>query len=354
MQKIKRLFVVLLLVLTGSVQGQESDTLRVATKLFPPLVLEQGDRFTGFSIQLWEAIASVAGIDYELYEVETVTDQLEAVQNGEADVALAGITITAEREAVLDFSFPYFDSGLQIMVEPEESTPISHALSSLLAPGFLQFLALTLSLIFVVANILWLVESRHNRKISKSYFPGIFQMLWWSAVTVIGYDDTPPVTWAGRLMALLWMFSGIFLIANLTASLSAGATVRVLQGTINDVADLRSHRVATVAGTTSALYLENAGIGYIGVQDIDEAYDLLRNDNVDAIVYDAPVLLYYVNTQITDDFIIVGQPFGREEYGIALPEGSPHRETINRAILSLEEDGTYQRIYNRWFGALDN
>ncbi|MBZ0296351.1 MAG: transporter substrate-binding domain-containing protein [Anaerolineae bacterium] len=354
MQKMKLLFAALLLVITGSVQAQESDTLRVATKLFPPLVLEQGNGFTGFSIQLWEAIAEAAGLKYELYEVETVTDQLEAVQRGDADAAIAGITITAEREAVLDFSFPYFDSGLQIMVQPEESTPLGHALSALITPGFLQFLGLTIGLILVVAHVLWLVESRRNSKISSSYLPGILQMLWWSAVTVIGYDDVPPVTWAGRVMALLWMFSGIFLIANLTASLSAGATVRVLQGTINDVADLRSHRVATVGGTTSALYLDNSGIGYIAAQSIDEAYDLLRNDQVDAVVYDAPVLLYYVNTQTTDNFIIAGQPFGREEYGIALPEDSPYRETINRAILSLEEDGTYQRIYNRWFGALES
>ncbi|MAS36905.1 MAG: amino acid ABC transporter substrate-binding protein [Anaerolineaceae bacterium] len=344
------LFVILFNLTAGILHAQETEPLRVATKLFPPLVLKQSDLFTGFSIQLWEAIASNAGLDYELYEVETVVDQLDAIQNGDADVAIAGITITAEREQVLDFSFPYFDAGLQIMVREDEITPISHALAAVLSPDFLQFLLMFVGLILVAAHILWFIERRRNPKISASYLPGISQMLWWSAVTVIGYDDVPPSTIGGRVMALIWMFAGIFLIANLTASLSAGATVRELQSSISDISDLRNNRVATVNGTTSAQYLATAGIRYTGTETIDEAYELLRDRNVEAVVYDAPVLLYYVITHEDDIFRTVGQPFGMEEYGIALPEGSPHRETINRAILSLLEDGTYQQIYNRWFG----
>ena len=90
-----RVFVLIGLV-TGLFAGnmvtaqEENDTLRVATKLFPPLVVAQGDGFAGFSIQFWEAIAELTGIEYEFYEVETVTDQIEAVRNGEADAAIAG------------------------------------------------------------------------------------------------------------------------------------------------------------------------------------------------------------------------------------------------------------------------
>jgi polar amino acid transport system substrate-binding protein len=352
MRKLKYLIPVMCLaLLVSSVQAQEETHFRIATKLFPPLVLRQDDQFTGFSIQLWDAIAKVAGITYEWYEVETVTDQLEAVQNGEADAALAGITITAEREAVLDFSFPYFDSGLQIMIRQDELSPINNVLSALLSPDFVQFLLVFLLLIFLVANILWFIERRQNEYVAETYWQGMGRMIWWSAVTVIGYDDVVPKTRAGRVMALVWMFAGIFLIANLTASLSAGATVRELRSNINDLSDLRSQRVATVDGTTSSAYLLNAGIGYTGVETIEEAYELLRNEDVEAVVFDAPVLRYYIKNQTDDEFVVVGQVFGKEEYGIALPENSPHRETINRAILGLLEDGTYQQIYNRWFGA---
>lgn len=352
MSRLKYLMLALcILLVVGGVQAQEETThFRVATKLFPPLVLQQDDQFTGFSIQLWDAIARATGITYELYEVETVADQLAAVQTGEADAALAGITITAEREAVLDFSFPYFDTGLQIMIRQDETSPIDHVLSALLSPQFVQFLLVFVLLIFAVANLLWLMERRRSQHVPENYFHGMSRMIWWSAVTVIGYDDVVPTTRAGRIMALVWMFAGIFLIANLTATLSAGATVRELRSNINDLADLRDQRVATVDGTTSSAYLLNAGIGYTGVSSIDEAYALLRNNEVQAVVFDAPVLMYYVNNQTDDAFVLVGQTFGKEEYGIALPENSLHRETINRAILSLLEDGTYQQIYNRWFG----
>jgi polar amino acid transport system substrate-binding protein len=300
---------------------------------------------------LWETIARTAGISYEWYEVESVADQLQAVQSGEADAALAGITITAEREDVLDFSYPYLDTGLQIMIRQDETSTIDNVLNAVLSPELVQFLIIFALLIFLVANLLWLVERRHSSHRSETYWHGLGKMMWWSAVTVIGYDDVAPVTHAGRLMALVWMFAGIFLIANLTATLSAGATVRQLRSSINDVADLRNQRVATVEGTTSAAYLLQAGIGYIGVNHIEEAYALLRAGDVAAIVFDAPVLLYHVRTHASDEFVMVGQTFSKEEYGIALPEDSPYRETINRAILRLFEDGTYEQLHNRWFGA---
>ena len=109
-------------------------------------------------------------------------------------------------------------------------------------------------------------------------------------------------------------------------------------------------RVVTVAGTTSAQFLNNAGIGYTDVTLIEEAYELLRTEQVDAVVYDAPVLLNYIQNEGDDEFRTAGQPFGTDQYGIVLPEGSPYYETINHAILQLQEDGTYQHIYERWFG----
>jgi ABC-type amino acid transport substrate-binding protein len=180
---------------------------------------------------------------------------------------------------------------------------------------------------------------------------GMQRVLWWTTVTVIGYDDQPPATRLGRFVALLWMFAGIFLIANLTASLSAGATVRELRSSIHTLADLQGQRVVTVAGSTSASYLDRHGIAYTGLKTIDDAYDALMEGEADAVVYDAPVLRYYVAQSRNADLQIVGSTIETEKYGIALPTGSPYREPINRAILKLLEDGTYQQLYIAWFGA---
>jgi polar amino acid transport system substrate-binding protein len=82
---------------------------------------------------------------------------------------------------------------------------------------------------------------------------------------------------------------------------------------------------------------------------IEEAYELLKNDQVDAIVYDAPVLQYYVATSNDGRLIVVGDTFKREDYGIALPPNSAYEEEINKALLEISLNGRGDEIYRRWF-----
>jgi ABC-type amino acid transport substrate-binding protein len=349
------LLIPLLLLLSTSYRGalavQEDQTpLRVVTKPLPPFVIKSGDSFIGFSIELWDALAEELNVPYEFYEVETVTQQLEAVENNEADVAIAGITITEIREEFVDFTYPYFDSGLQILVLEHESSPLLNTVRAILSESFLQYLLVFLLLILVTAHIYWFFE-RRNPQFPSGYRQGITQVLWWTTVTVIGYDDKPPGTRFGRFIAIIWMFAGIFLIANLTATLSAGATVRELRSSIRSISDLQGQRVVTVGGSTSANHLRSQGIQFSEVTIIEEAYDALLQGKADAIVYDAPVLRYYVANAGNPDLELVGTLIETEKYGIALPTGSPYREPINRATLKLMEDGTYQELYERWFGA---
>ena len=345
--------IALLLSLSAAATAQD-EPLRVATKPFPPLVTVQADSFNGFSIEFWDAVARELGLDYEFYEVESVGDQIAAVQNGDADAAIAGITITEEREEVIDFSFPYFDSGLQIMVTQEAASPLQNALRAVLAPEMLQYLGVFVLFILIIAHAIWLIERRANPNFPREYGRGIAKALWWSTVTAIGYDDDPPRSVSGRLLALAWMFAAIFLIASLTASLSAAATVRELRSDIRGINDLQGQRVVTVENTTSSRHLQNAGISFFGVDSIEAAFERLEAGRADAVVYDAPVLRDYIKTSGSTEFGLAGSVFAPERYGIALPEGSPHREAINRAILKLQEDGTYSRLYDRWFSVAEN
>src|SRR5262249_8900958 len=196
------------------------------------------------------------------------------VKNGQADAAIAGITITDKREGQVDFTYPYFDSGLQIMVRMAPESPLVATVRAITSPPFIQYVVVFLVLIVGTAHIYWLVERRHP-DFPRSYREGMGLLLWWSTLTVLGYDDRPPGTRAGRLVAIIWMFAGIFLVANLTAVLSASATVRQLRSDIRSISDLRGQRVATAAGTTSADYLQANGISFQGVAVIDDAYSLL-------------------------------------------------------------------------------
>ncbi len=68
------------------------------------------------------------------------------------------------------------------------------------------------------------------------------------------------------------------------------------------------------------------------------------------MVFDPPVFLYFAAHSGLGRVVVVGQPFRKESYGIVMRDASTYRKPINRALLSLQEDGTYQELYDKWFG----
>src|ERR1051325_1499154 len=92
----------------------ELGTLRVATRIVRPFVFEQQGQLTGFSIELWQEISRELDAKSKFNVEPSVNDILEAVKSNQADLGIAAISITAERERDWDFSQPMFDAGLQI------------------------------------------------------------------------------------------------------------------------------------------------------------------------------------------------------------------------------------------------
>lgn len=329
-----------------------AEVLRVVTKEIEPFVFID-DPLQGFSIDLWEELARAGGVEYEYVVVDTVTEQLDAIAQGEADVAMAAISITEAREERVDFSFPYFDAGLGILAHTSTQSPVLALLQSgeLVVP-LLRILSLLLLVIVIAGHIIWLVERRRNPDFPSGYVTGVWEGIWWAAVTVttVGYGDRTPRSIVGRLFGLLWMFAGLFIIANFTAGVTTRLTIQQIQGTINGPQDLPGKAVATVEGSTAAAWLTEAHIPHLTVPTADEAYALLVDATVQAVVYDHPVLRYHALNFGDGRIQVVGTPFNEEHYGIAFAQDSPLREEINRALLQLREDGTYERIYRDWFG----
>ncbi len=217
----------------------------------------------------------------------------------------------------------------------------------------LQIIFVVFAFIVSIAFIFWLVERRNKHEdFPKGALAGFGEALWWACVTVVtvGYGDRVPRSFWGRAVAIFWMFMGLFLISNFTATITSELTLRQLQGTIRSVDDLANKRVITVANTTGDRYLQQRGIRHSIVTTIDEGYRLIESGAADAIVYDAPVLLHYALRGGAGKVRMVGSIFNHEAYGIAFGQGSPLREEINRILLEIREDGTYGRIYSRWFG----
>jgi polar amino acid transport system substrate-binding protein len=70
-------------------------------------------------------------------------------------------------------------------------------------------------------------------------------------------------------------------------------------------------------------------------------------------VGEAQTLAYVVNHFSRGNVRMVGPTFDSFDYGIALQSGSPIREGLNAAILQIREDGTLDRIREKWFGVHD-
>jgi polar amino acid transport system substrate-binding protein len=328
------------------------EPIKVVTKDIEPFVFITDSSLSGFSIDLMEVLAKDSGLEYEYLIVDTVQDQLSALENNEADLAIAAISITEEREKRVNFSHQYFVSGLGIMTHARIPHTLSDTLRAALSPNILRILAGLLITILIAAHIIWLVERRRHDDFPHSYLRGIWEGIWWSVVTVttVGYGDKVPIGRLGRFFGIVWMLTGLFLIANFTAAVTSELTVQRLEGKIEKPEDLYGKRVTTVAGSTADEWLTTEGIRHTTVTTIEEAYLLLDDLEVQAVVYDHPVLLYHAHKNPIKNYAVSEEPFNTEVYGIALPEGSPLRENINLVLLRTLENGQYNRIFHKWFG----
>lgn len=331
--------------------------LRVATRLIPPLVVKDGDALSGFSIDLWNALANKLQIKTTYQLTTDVEALLESVRSRRAEVGIAAISITSERDATLDFSQPILNAGLQILVRGKDGAdpvnPLQGLLRLLFSPVILVWLGIALILIVLPAHVLWFLERRQADGMipTEKYFPGIFHALWWAAGTLATQADQMPRNWLARIVAALWMFTSVVFVAYYTAQLTATLTVEQIQGAIRGPEDLPAKQVATTRGSTAAAYLTKQHALVQEFDTIDQAYDALLKDSVDAVVFDAPVLLFFAGHDGKARVRTAGPVFHREDYGIVFPENSPWRKKVDLALLALREDGTYEQLYEKWFGA---
>ncbi|HEX4524656.1 MAG TPA: transporter substrate-binding domain-containing protein [Casimicrobiaceae bacterium] len=325
--------------------------LRVAVKPIAPFVLKRGTELTGFSVDLWNALAQRLRIDTVWVEVKTVDDQLQAVKSGEADVAIAAITITKEREKAVDFTQPYFDSGLQILVRAQRSNQLVDAFDSVPWITVATLLGVFIAIMFVMANVLWIVERRTSRHFQKGYLKGMGEGLWGVALIVATgeHGDRQAARIVKRLIVFLMWLVGVVLIAQLTATVTSVQTVDRLNTNIRGPEDLGGKIIATVPGTVAADYLTEHGLRYVEAATGDDGYKLLLQGRVQAMVFDAPTLQYWSARRGNGSLRVVGPMFAPEKYGIAVADGSRLRKQINGALLQMYEDGQYEELYKRWF-----
>ncbi|WP_447927514.1 transporter substrate-binding domain-containing protein [Vreelandella sp. EE27] len=197
----------------------------------------------GFDMDIINEVASRAGFEVNLTTME-FSGIIPAVQTGSQEIAIAGTTITEERAQVVDFSDPYYDSGLQIIVRADN-------------------------------------------------------------------DD------------------------------------------VEDLEDLQGLSIATKIGSTSYNFLQEElgdDAEITPYPDTPDMYMALLGRNVDAVLYDAPNVAYFSQTRGDGRTKVVGPLYEGQQYGIVFHKGSEWLEPTNEALAAMREDGTYDEIYEKWFG----
>lgn len=326
------------------------DTLKVGTKEIVPFVsLEDENKPYGYSVEFWERVAGDLGLKTEWVRYDSVADMLEGLEAGQVDTAIAGISITAKRESEgFDFSYPYYRSGLQLMVRSPKASPIRSAVGRLFNWDLWRPLLLVMATSAGVGAVIWRLEHRDNEAFSSDPVSGIGQGLWFAIVTLgtFGYGDVTPNKLPGRIIACLWMGASFFIVADFIASL----TVNQLEESTLSFEDLRGESVGVMDGTTAEEYVRAQPVKLIEFESFEEMIAALDSAEVEAVVHDYPTLKYVENNQ-PKQFELVGDRLTHENYGIAFREGDEERvEAVNKEILTLQEQEYLQLLSEKWFG----
>ncbi len=353
---IKRIFIgIVFSIILLSSQVLYAKTIEVGTIERPPFATKKANgEWSGMSIDIWKEIADRNSLKYSFVEFTNFKEMIDSVKSKKLDTAIANISITSEREKDMDYSQPIYDSGLQIMI-PKKASGGSF-LKVIWESGIIMFLGFALLTLLVIAHILWFFErgkeSHRHDYFRDDYLGGIWDAFWWAFIimTMGGFENEVPSSKISRFLAMFWIVASLFFISTLTAKITTSLTLAELKSDISSYQDLAGKRVGVSKSSTAEEFLNNTGVLTIGYNNFDNLKKDLLSGKLDAVVQDAPVLNFYANHEGKGKVLVVGEMFKPEKYGILLPEGSALKEIIDRTLIKMQEDGTYKKIKEKYFG----
>ncbi|HET7308378.1 MAG TPA: transporter substrate-binding domain-containing protein [Gammaproteobacteria bacterium] len=338
---------------SGSQPTSTQPPLIVGIKVAPPFVIKNTDgTYSGISVELWKRIAKNLGWQYQFRQTD-LDGLLQGTEGGRYVVGIGAVTVTAEREQHLDFSHPFYTSGLGIAVTQHHGMGWLNVLQNFFSLAFLSVIGILALLLLIAGFLVWLFERKRNPEMfGGRAHQGIGTSFWWAAVTMttVGYGDVAPRTLGGRIVGLIWMFTGVIVISSFTASIATSLTVGHLSGSIQGPQDLQSHTVAVVPDSTAAAYLKANRINAQGFADVPQTLAAVAAGRVDAAVYDAPILSFYVHRKFSGQLSVLPHTFERQDYAFIMPLGSQLRKPINEQLVKVIQSPGWQNVLNDYLG----
>jgi polar amino acid transport system substrate-binding protein len=351
---IRGLAVSLVFLVSASFAMGDDAPLKVAVYDAPPYGhVEPDGSIDGVSVDLWRRAAESLKREYRLVPVAQMEDVLKGLERKDYDAAIGAITITPVRLARVDFSYPTHRSGVAVAVRQDVGPMAALASYGAVLGELAPLIALTFALLIVMGIAMWLAERQTRPHTHESVVDTLRDGVYWAVVTMttVGYGDKTPKTTAGRVIAVVWMLASVALISILSTSIVSRMTAeRVVGGLQITEADLGGKRLAAVAHSSGAEYLDERQLRYAPFDDLAAALGALARGQVDAVVNSVGALQYLVSTRFKNT---IRPPRGVLEpayMAIALPPGSPLKKPLDEVLVGITAGQEWRRVEDSYFG----
>ena len=351
---LRLLFLFLVFSESLSVVRAETGRLKVGIFDLPPLAFKDEEgQWTGLAVELWEEVSARVGVEFDYVEMP-LERAIGALAQGEIDLAIGEIAVSAERERVIDFTQAFLENSAAVALPRGSRHPGGWDLwEELSQHGLFTVLLVMLGGLLVFSLLLWVFERRENDAHFGGHpLRGLGSAVWFSAVTMttVGYGDKTPRTGMGRFLAFLWMFFGILLVSAFTGTVASSLTVARLNHSINHLGDLARFRNGVLEGSLAQGTLNQAGIPTVSFPTVEDGLAALMEKRVTTFVGSDLTLRYLVRENAPETLMVDTLPMARVRYAMAARPGLPHFSEINIALIAVTGEDPWQEMVNRWTG----
>jgi polar amino acid transport system substrate-binding protein len=331
------------------------EPLRVAVyDLAPYGSVDAEGLFSGASVDLWRRVAEDLRLNYRFTAVSQMDAVLAGLENGQFDAAIGAITVTPDRLARVDFSYPAHRSGVAVAFQRRTGALAAVISYGLTVRQHVSLIAVTLALLLLTGALMWRFE-RRRRPVThsgESSVASLFDGVYWAVVTMttVGYGDKTPKTGVGRFIAVVWMLASMALISLVSTTLVSNVTAaRLESGPLARDSDLVGIRLAAVVSSSGAEYLESRHLPYTKYANLHMALTSLASGQSDAVVNSVGTLQYMISMQFNGMIPMPNGLLAPAYMAFALPPNSPLRKPLDRSLVRITASPGWQLLEDRYF-----
>ncbi|XP_039034845.1 glutamate receptor 1.3-like [Hibiscus syriacus] len=315
---------------------------------------------SGFCIDVFRA--AMDGLKYQMpYQFvpfeynnpnigETYDDLVYQVYLQKYDAVVGDITITANRSLYVDFTLPYTDMGVGMVVQktPKDSRNLWIFLKPLTGGLWLTIVGVYV----LTASVIWLIERPSFVEQTPQSNGQMERMFRFSFSILLFFHWEKLSSNLSRSVVLLWVFVVFILGSNYTATLTSMMTVQHIE--LNSKMSSIGHRTGPVTQEVIGnLNFESSSSTSVWLTSPEEFAKALsegsKNGGVSAIIDEMPYIKIFLE-KYPSRYSMIGPVMPNTNgFGFAFPKGSAMASDISREIEKLRQDGRLQMLENAWF-----